>query len=92
MEIENSSNMIGGPNVGDRNVISGNNSPAGSGDGVYVPDRHTNPLHLTPTGNLIQNNYIGVDAMGSKALANGVGVIDNGAGNTMVVPRPGSGT
>src|SRR5262249_8925957 len=34
------------------------------------------------TGNLIENNYIGVDASGTKALANLVGVRDNGSGNT----------
>ena len=33
VQIENSSNMIGAPDVGDRNVISGN----AQGDGIYVP-------------------------------------------------------
>ena len=45
------------------------------------PTRRFNPLHLTPTGNLIENNYIGLDATGTKALANTQGVDDNGAGD-----------
>jgi hypothetical protein len=76
--IENSSNLIGGPNVGDRNIISGN-----SQDGLDVLDQAGNPLNIEPTGNLIENNYIGLDAMGTKALGNVVqGVNDAGSGNT----------
>ena len=40
--IENSSNTIGGPLVGDRNVISGNNQ-AGEGDGIIIPDQTVKP-------------------------------------------------
>ncbi len=36
VEIENSSNLIGGPGLGDRNVISGNNQP-GEGYGLDDP-------------------------------------------------------
>ena len=79
--IENSFNTIGGPGVGDRNVISGNNG-VGDGGGVYLPKKQLNPLGLTPTGNLIENNYIGVDASGTKAIANLTGVTDYGSGNT----------
>jgi hypothetical protein len=81
VELDNSFNLIGGPNVGDRNVISGNTAP-GASEGVYVPDSKFNPLNLTPTGNVIQNNYIGLDASGTKSLANVVGVRDNGSDNT----------
>jgi hypothetical protein len=77
VEIENSSNMIGGPGVGDRNVISGNLL-----DGVYVPDSATNPLNITPTGYVIENNRIGLDATGTKSLHNQTGVEENGSGNT----------
>jgi len=77
VEIENSSNMIGGPGVGDRNLMSGNLL-----DGVYVPDSATNPLNITPTGNVIENNIIGLDAAGTKSLGNQTGVEDNGSGNT----------
>ena len=79
--IENSSNLIGGSSVGDRNVISGN-----SVFGVFIPSQGENPLSLEPTGNLIENNFIGIDAAGTKALANGAfgyaGVSDSGSGDT----------
>jgi CSLREA domain-containing protein len=78
MVIQNSSNLIGGPNVADRNVISGN-----SLDGINVPDKAGNPLGIEPTGNVIENNYIGIDAAGTKAVGNfGHGVYDYGSGNT----------
>ncbi len=78
--LENSFNTIGGPVVGDRNVISGNNQP-GEGDGVEIPEN--NPLNITPTGIVVENNFIGIDAAGTKALANGqAGVADFGSGNT----------
>jgi CSLREA domain-containing protein len=76
--IENSNNLIGGPNLGDRNVISGN-----SGYGISIPDQAGNPLKVEPTGNLVENNYIGIDAAGNTALGNfNVGVNDSGSGNT----------
>ena len=76
--IENSSNLIGGPNVGDRDIISGN-----SQDGLDVLDQAGNPLNIEPTGNRIENNDIGLDAAGTKALGNfGPGVRDNGSGDT----------
>jgi hypothetical protein len=81
VEIDNSSNTIGGPNVGDRNVIS-ENAPVGPGGGVYVPDKAHNPLGLIPTGNVIENNLIGLDAAGNKALGKGMGVEDHGSGDT----------
>jgi hypothetical protein len=76
--LQNSSNLIGGPSVGDRNVISGNN-----GAGIYVPDKTSNPLNMTPTGNMVENNIIGLDAAGTKVLSNGQsGVSDFGSGDT----------
>jgi hypothetical protein len=72
--IENSSNLIGGANVGDRNVISGNVTY-----GIFVPDQAADPLNVQPMSNSIENNFIGTDATGSKALANGTsGVYDSG--------------
>ncbi len=71
--LENSLNTIGGPNVGDRNVLSGSGNaytPSFVHDGVYVPDQSSTPLHITPTGNVIENNFIGLDATGTKAIAN----------------------
>jgi hypothetical protein len=80
--IENSFNTIGGPNVGDRNVISGNDAPA-EGYGVLIPEQSLNPLNIVVTGTLIENNFIGIDAAGTKALSNGAsGVYDSGTGNT----------
>src|SRR5262249_5317913 len=70
-----------------RNVISGNTL----GDGIYVPGGSLNPLNITPTGNVIENNYIGLDAMGIKALANRQGVQDEGSGDTYGGTAPGTG-
>ena len=51
--------------------------------GSHIPDQAGNPLNIEPTGNLIENNYIGIDAAGTKALGNGAsGVYDAGSGNT----------
>ncbi len=77
VEIETSSNLIGGPNVSDRNIISGN-----SEDGLDVLEQVANPLNIEPTGNRIENNYIGIDAAGTKALGNTDGVGDGGSGDT----------
>ena len=81
--LENSFNMIGGPNVGDRNVISGSgNSGTFVDDGIYVPEQSENPLNIEPTGNVIENNIIGLDATGTKSIRNEyAGVEDLGSGN-----------
>ncbi len=82
--IENSSNLIGGPNVDDRNVISGN-----AGYGILIPDQSGNPLNIEPTANLIDNTYIGTDATGTKALGNSFsGIYDSGSGNTYGSNQP----
>jgi archaellum component FlaF (FlaF/FlaG flagellin family) len=78
--IANSSNTIGGPLVANRNLISGN-SQAGEGDGILVTE--LTPPGVVPTGNLVENNIIGLDAAGTKALSNSqAGVADFGSGNT----------
>jgi len=51
-------NLIGGPNPADRNVISGN-----SDSGILATN--------TCKGNRIEGNFIGLDATGTAALANG---------------------
>ena len=51
-------NLIGGPTTGARNLISGNH-----GSGIYI-------LGAAATGNLVQGNYIGVDATGALAVSN----------------------
>ncbi len=86
VELENSFNTVGGPNVGDRNVLSGSGNASTSSfvhDGVYVPDQASNPLSITPTGNVIENNFIGLDATGTKGIENEYsGVDDSGSGDT----------
>ncbi len=52
-------NTIGGTAAGARNVISGNTN-----NGVVIHGAAT-------TGNIVQGNYIGTDAAGTAALANG---------------------
>lgn len=68
-----SSNTIGGPAVGDRNILSGN------GAGVYIGGGNSQ-------FNLVVNNYIGVDISGVKAAGNtfrGV-FFDQSANNELV--------
>ncbi len=83
--LENSSNTIGGPNVADRNVLSGSEGlgvQSGTNAGVYVPDQASNPLGIAPSGNVIENNIIGLDATGTKAIENHAsGVVDSGSGD-----------
>jgi hypothetical protein len=87
VEIENSSDVIGGPDPINRNVISGN-----TGYGIWIPDQAGNPLNIEPTGNQIENNEIGTDATGTKALGNGyAGIDDASSGNTYGGSQPGLG-
>jgi hypothetical protein len=63
-----SSNLIGGPNSADRNVISGN----------------TLGIEVDNPNNMIRGNYIGTDASGAVAKSNQNGVtLANGANNTV---------
>lgn len=55
-------NDIGGQNVGEGNVISGNTN-----EGVLITGAST-------TGNELMANYIGLNAAGAAAIANGTGV------------------
>jgi hypothetical protein len=60
-----SNNVIGGTSVAARNVISGN---GGAGVQIEIPCcTGTNPKI---SGNLIQGNYIGVNAAGTKPIPN----------------------
>ncbi|HYY41176.1 MAG TPA: hypothetical protein VE775_00505, partial [Pyrinomonadaceae bacterium] len=56
-------NTIGGTTVAARNVISGNRDV-----GVLIERSG----RVTPTGNLVQGNYIGLSANGGTAFGNGV--------------------
>ena len=67
------SNIIGGPQLAERNLLSGNRI-----DGIYVDGANA-------TGNLIEGNYLGTDASGTVAIANGfegIGLI-SAPGNTV---------
>ena len=59
IQVRSNNNQIGGPDLADRNLVSGNASR-----GVVL--FNTSLL----TGNVIQNNYIGTDSIGLKAIAN----------------------
>jgi photosystem II stability/assembly factor-like uncharacterized protein len=72
-----SNNLIGGTNAAARNVISGNGD-----DG----------LDVSGSGNQIQGNYIGTNASGTAAVANGsAGVRISGGNNTVGGTTPGAG-
>jgi hypothetical protein len=95
VEIDSSNNLIGGQNVGDRNVLSGSGNAYVSSwkhDGVYVPDAASNALKITPTGNVIENNFMGLDATGTKSIENeNAGAQDSGSGDVYGGTSPGLG-
>jgi uncharacterized repeat protein (TIGR01451 family)/CSLREA domain-containing protein len=86
-------NTIGGTTVGARNVISGND-----GDGIEINGGFGStfltglpPVAEAADGNVIQGNFIGVDATGTGPLGNGLGgsssldgIRIDGASNTTV--------
>jgi CSLREA domain-containing protein len=73
-------NTIGGTEAGAGNVISGN---AGPGVDLAPPNA---------TGTLIAGNFIGVDASGTSALGNDIGVwVDNAADNIIGGTTSGAG-
>jgi parallel beta-helix repeat protein len=68
------SNLVGGPLPGQLNVISGN-----SQQGVIIADTNS-------AGNVVQGNYIGLDAAGASSISNnweGIAIF-NGARYSMV--------
>ena len=82
VDLRGPDNLVGGPEAGSRNVISGN-----GGDGVVV-------YQSGATGNRLQGNYIGVDATGTRPLPNGgegVGISDGAAFNLIGGPGAGMG-
>ncbi|HWB13177.1 MAG TPA: PKD domain-containing protein [Pirellulales bacterium] len=77
-----SDNTIGGPISDARNVISGN-----SGAGVYISDNGT-------MGNMVEGNYIGTNAAGERAIANGgsgVQIVGGANNNTIGGSDPSDG-
>jgi titin len=78
LTISSNNNHIGGTTAGARNVVSGN-----QGEGIFVG--------VLTVGNVIEGNYVGTDASGSRPLGNaieGIGVI--GLNNTVGGTAPGS--
>src|SRR5262249_32318767 len=69
-------NKIGGPALGDRNVISGN-----GGGGIF----------LFSDGNTVQNNYVGADASAVANLHNAFGIEVHGSNNLIGGGSPGEG-
>ncbi len=65
-------NTLGGTVSGARNIISGN-----LGAGVFLGD-------LGTSGNFIQGNYIGPDAVGSNARPNSEGIYIEGASENVI--------
>lgn len=75
-------NTIGGPNAGDRNIISGNGAstaaPAPGASGIGIAGN-------TATNNLVQNNRIGTSKNGNAALPNARGgIFLNAPGNRIL--------
>jgi titin len=68
IEVAGSNNTIGGTASGARNVISGNINA-----GVLLDDQDDQVL----------GNYIGTNATGNAALANGIGIDDRGVNDTI---------
>jgi Periplasmic copper-binding protein (NosD)/Right handed beta helix region len=79
--IENGStdNTIGGTTSAQRNVISGNSNTALQIQGTGS------------SGNVVERNYIGVDATGDAALGNFFGIQISGSGNTIGGTASGAG-
>ncbi len=77
--VEGNTNAVGGPNAGDRNVISGNTDY-----GVNVGAHGV----VTSTGNVVAGNYVGLASDGSTAVPNGPagstgGIVVEGFNNTI---------
>ena len=69
--VTGANNIIGGASAADRNLISGNTT----GIDVYG---------ATATGNIIYGNYIGTNAAGTSALANGTGILADQSTNLTI--------
>ncbi len=78
VEVAGKTNTIGGTSSVAVNVISGNTA-----DGVVL-DGGT-------TGNLVEGNYVGTDATGTTAVANGIGILANATNNTIGGTATGAG-
>jgi hypothetical protein len=82
---EISNNTIGGSAPADRNIVS-TGATGFLNYGISVTGINT-------SDDLIEGNYIGTDATGTKSLGNGQGIslYQSGTGNTIGGPQPGAG-
>ncbi len=71
-------NLIGGPAVGDGNLLSGNTA-----DGVIIQG-------AAATGNIIQGNLIGPDASGAAAIGSAAGPVPQQQSGVLIVDAPGN--
>jgi hypothetical protein len=71
-------NTIGGTTAAARNVISGNTGAIG-----VIISAFSGGSGVAPTGNVLECNFIGIDASGTHPLANRIGVIVESSGNTI---------
>ncbi|MGA2061415.1 MAG: MBG domain-containing protein, partial [Thermoguttaceae bacterium] len=77
--LKNSTNtLIGGTDVADRNVISGNLN-----HGIHITSSSNN--------NIVEGNYIGTDYTGNVAIGNLGSTIDIDSGNGNMIGAPGAG-
>ncbi len=82
-------NVIGGATAGARNIISGNGS-----EGIFIITGGTVANPISPSGNIMQGNYIGLDVTGSFSLGNQINngiTILGGIANVIGGGQPGAG-
>ncbi len=81
VRLESQGNVVGGNTAGSGNLISGNEQ-----EGVWI-------VNARARGNVVQGNFIGVDATGTKPLGNGIaGVgISDASANLIGGAAPGAG-
>jgi CSLREA domain-containing protein len=75
--IGSTNNIIGGTVPGARNVVSGGEFGDGTAIGISI-----NPE--TATGNVVQGNYIGLNAAGTSAIPNEGGIYIDDANNNLI--------
>jgi hypothetical protein len=78
IQINGNNNTVGGTTAGARNIISGNGFDTSTRSGIS--------FFGTPTGNVVQGNYIGTDINGTSAIGNAGGGIHFAGTSSGAVP------